>query len=466
MNDSKITSGSVMVTSDMKHDWNKRAQENARWFINTWKVEQTEDEFDLTGRQDFDGLIRCELPLLTGRRDPKTLRVLEIGCGIGRMTKYLAEVFGEVHGVDVSSEMVRQAGERLANLPNAYFREGNGTDFSDFPDEYFDFVFSAYVFQHVPSFEVIKSNIQDGFRVLKPQGIFKFVTSAVNNEDYLKADKDTWSGHPFTEKDIRSLANFLGAQLLGVVGDGTQYCWTLLRKRSDEDAKGSPAAETPRIITLGRADNLANPDLSPRSGDVYLGIILSGVLHEGIDVSTLTVELGRRRIAPCYAGPVGIPAEHLAQVKELYPDYDHQVQINLLIPADEPAGNVTLRVILPNGDASSEATIFLPPVTSPVPRIRSVTNNADKGLDIFASGPKSQIRILADQLDMSTGVEEVIIKVGNDWVTPDRFEFVPGNAFWEVTAQLPAKITPGETAVQVQVKGLLSATTAIQIQEP
>src|SRR5215207_6376872 len=140
MNDNKITSPvPEIASSEMKRDWNQRARENAKWYINTLKVEQTEEEFDQTGRRDFEGLIRCELPLLTDRRDPRTLRVLEIGCGIGRMTKYLADVFGEVHAVDVSGEMVRQARERLADVPNAFFREGNGMDFTDFPNEQFDF---------------------------------------------------------------------------------------------------------------------------------------------------------------------------------------------------------------------------------------------------------------------------------------------------------------------------------------
>lgn len=465
MNDNKITSRiSEPVSSDMKRDWNQRAEENARWYINTLKVEQTEDEFDLSGRQDFNGLIHCELPLLTGRRDPKTLRVLEIGCGIGRMTKYLAGVFGEVHAVDVSGEMIRQAEQRLAGVTNAYFWEGNGSDFSRFPDDYFDFVFSAYVFQHVPGFEVIRSNICDGFRVLKPHGIFKFVTSAVSNEEYLKADKDTWSGHPFTEKDIRLLAKSLGAQLMGVVGDGTQYCWTLLRKRPYKEVKVLLSG-SPRIIKVGRADNLANPDLSPRNGDIYLGVILDSVSHEQVDVSNLNVELGRRKIAPCYTGPVGIPTEHLMQFREIYPGYDQQTQVNVRIPADEPAGNVPLRIVLPNGEASDAVTVLLPPVTKPAPRIRTVTNYADKGLDIFTSGPKSRIRILADQLDNDTRSEEVSIQVNKFPIKPGSFEFVPGNAFWEITAQLPAGILPGEASVQVQVKGLPSLPAAIQIQE-
>lgn len=452
-------------SAEMKRDWNERARENARWFINTLKIEQTEEEFDRTGRQDFDGLIRCELPLLTGRREPKTLRVLEIGCGIGRMTKYLAEVFGEVHAVDVSGEMIRQAKERLKNLSNVHFHEGNGSDFTDFPDEYFDLVFSAYVFQHVPSFEVIRSNIRDGFRVLKPRGIFKFVTSAVSNEEYLKVNKDTWSGHPFTEPDIRLLATALGGQLMGVVGDGTQYCWTLLRKRPHLELIGEVApAQSPKIVRVGRAENLSRTNLEPRSGDLYLGIILDHVRHEAIDANTLIVELGGQAIAPCYAGPVGIPAEHLSRVHELYPNYDSQAQVNVRIPAEVLAGNTALQIMLPSGEASDCVTIVLPPITSPLPRIRNVTNNHDKGLDIFAAGPKSAIRILVDQLDASVRTEDVVVKVADFWIKPESFEFVSGNAFWEVTAQLPGNIIAGDATVQIQAKGLLSLPTTIQIQ--
>src|SRR5205085_10344558 len=118
-----------------------------------------------------------------------------------------------------------------------------------------------------------------------------------------------------------------------------------------------------------------------------------------------------------------------------YPDYDCQAQVNVRIPADVPPGNVTLRVILPNGEVSNIVTILLPPVTLPAPRIRSVTNDEDKGLDIYANGPKSRIRILADQLDMNASIEDVAVQVNTHWLRPASFEFVPGNAFWEITAQ-------------------------------
>ena len=113
----------------MKHEWDDRARQDAKWFINTLRLQQSEEEFDQTGAFEVQRLVMVDLPLLTGGRDPKTLRVLEIGCGAGRMTKHLATVFGEVVGVDVSGEMIRQARERLATVGNAQFYETSGVNF-------------------------------------------------------------------------------------------------------------------------------------------------------------------------------------------------------------------------------------------------------------------------------------------------------------------------------------------------
>ena len=43
---------------------------------------------------------------------------LEIGCGLGRMTRHLAGIFGEVYATDVSAEMIRGACARLGHLGN------------------------------------------------------------------------------------------------------------------------------------------------------------------------------------------------------------------------------------------------------------------------------------------------------------------------------------------------------------
>src|SRR6185503_18528897 len=201
----------------MKRDWDDRARENAKWFINTVKLEQSDEEFEATGRSEVEKGILSDW-LLSEDRDLKSKRLLEVGCGIGRMTCHLAEIFGEVHGVDVSGEMIRQGRERLRKYSNVFLYETNGLDFGVLASDYFDLVYSVYVFQHVPSADVIRSNIRDACRVLKPGGLFKFLTNGILDEEYESVQKDTWMGVAFPESEIRQVARDSGAQLIRMTG--------------------------------------------------------------------------------------------------------------------------------------------------------------------------------------------------------------------------------------------------------
>ena len=71
--------------------------------------------------------------------DPKQMRVLEIGCGAGRVTRALAKVFGEIHAVDVSGEMIAEARRALADLSNVHLYRNNGKDLDVLPPLEFDF---------------------------------------------------------------------------------------------------------------------------------------------------------------------------------------------------------------------------------------------------------------------------------------------------------------------------------------
>src|SRR5512141_3211787 len=103
----------------MRADWDDRARQNARYFVNTAKTDWTDEEFFQSGECTLKEEILTDMTNICQGKDPRQMRVLEIGCGAGRVTRALAGVFGEVHGVDVSGEMVRQARQALAGHPNA-----------------------------------------------------------------------------------------------------------------------------------------------------------------------------------------------------------------------------------------------------------------------------------------------------------------------------------------------------------
>lgn len=105
--------------------------------------------------------------------EPKGRRVLEIGCGFGRQTRGFSKMFGEVYAIDISSSALTKAREFNSDLKNVKFIKTNGQDLKDFPDDYFDFVYSYGVLQHIPDERLISNYFQEISRVLKIGGLFK-----------------------------------------------------------------------------------------------------------------------------------------------------------------------------------------------------------------------------------------------------------------------------------------------------
>src|SRR5215472_9093645 len=118
----------LSVTEKMRAEWDNRARENARYYIATGQPEWSDDEFFESGRENVRREILTDMINICQSRDPKQMKVLEIGCGSGRITRALAGLFGEVHAVDVSGEMVSQARAALADRPNAFVYQNNGKD--------------------------------------------------------------------------------------------------------------------------------------------------------------------------------------------------------------------------------------------------------------------------------------------------------------------------------------------------
>ena len=206
----------------MQREWDERARKNARHFVATGQKAWTREEFLESGRATVRNEILTDLENICQGRDPRAMRVLEIGCGAGRITRALAEVFGEVHGVDISGEMLRVARELLAGSPNAFVHQNNGMDLRVLGELEFDFAFSFIVFQHIPSQAVIESYVREVHRVLRPGGLFKFQVEGVPG----KAPRnDTWFGAPFSAPEALAMAERSNFEARYSTGAGTQYFW-------------------------------------------------------------------------------------------------------------------------------------------------------------------------------------------------------------------------------------------------
>src|ERR1700741_3421539 len=89
----------------MRQDWDQRARENARYYVASGREQWTDEEYFRSGELNLQQEILTALGNVCRRKDPKRMRVLEIGCGTGRITRALAGYFGEVFAVDISAEM-------------------------------------------------------------------------------------------------------------------------------------------------------------------------------------------------------------------------------------------------------------------------------------------------------------------------------------------------------------------------
>ncbi len=213
----------------MRQDWDERARENARFYVNTEKTDWTDEEFFESGRRTVREEILTDMINICQGKDPKQMKVIEIGCGAGRVTRALAEIFGEVHGVDVSGEMVALAREALKDMPNAHVYQNNGMDLEVIPPGEYDFAFSSIVFQHIPSREVIENYVREVHRLLRPGALFKF---QVQGNPQVESDPDdTWLGVPFTVEQAQAMAERCGFELRYHHGAGQQYFWLWYFKR-------------------------------------------------------------------------------------------------------------------------------------------------------------------------------------------------------------------------------------------
>jgi len=235
----------------MKENWNKRAEIDARHFIATTQENWEKSEFFAKGREELFQLVSPFFRKYSFDLNGK--RALEIGCGIGRQTRALSEMFDKVVGVDVSDQMIAIAKRLNHDLSNTVFIENNGRDLCNFQDASFDYVFSYATFQHIPEKSIVVNYFNEIHRVLRKGGLFQIhlrrkhryhefglafrfiplprpiislapgymldmyqyiiATASRKPRDMLKTGK-TWRGVSFTKNESKRLVESAGLTLL------------------------------------------------------------------------------------------------------------------------------------------------------------------------------------------------------------------------------------------------------------
>jgi SAM-dependent methyltransferase len=391
------------VSDRMRADWNQRARDDAHFYVAFGGRDQTEEEF-LATAADVLRSIEGQLKRLPAKANRRARRALEIGCGPGRLVRPLSRHFGEIHGVDVSDEMIGLARERLGDIPHAHFHTTDGASLPQFADESFDFIYSYAVFQHIPSRDVVLEYMREIRRLLKPGGVFH----GQFNGAAPPIEANTWSGVSFSADDLHAFTRENDLQLLNLEGEHTQYLWTTWVKALTARPLAS-AGPNDRMPVIRRITNAYTGDsLIPQRGRHAALSLWINDLPPSRDLNHLEILVDGVPGTPIYISPAD--PQGLQQVNAWLPDgvrtglvpvelrADGQLLCPLALARVVPAGPLVPRIVsvtdgvdlvLKNATSSGVVKVQIEEATSPDSVTATIDNQPVARLDIYRTDPRA-----------------------------------------------------------------------------
>ncbi len=229
---------------DMRRFWNERAREDAFYFVDTRQPYRATDPGRFWDAEQLLDYVLDGLGVTVGAGDT----VVEIGCGLGRITRVLAARARSVLALDVSDEMLARARAHNPDLANVEWVLGDGRSLAPAADASVDACVSVVVLQHVPDPEITLDYVRDLGRVLRPGGWAALQVSddpsihrarqgarqrllAVVGRAPRGQRHPAWLGSRADLDAIAAAARAHGVELERVWGRGSQYCQLLLRRR-------------------------------------------------------------------------------------------------------------------------------------------------------------------------------------------------------------------------------------------
>jgi len=193
-----------------------------------------------------------------------TDRVLELGCGVGRIGLEIAPKVLHWEGADISANMLDVARKRLASQNNVGFTELRRSQLVGLGDASFDKAYCVAVFIHMDK-EDFFLYLQELARVLKPGGVLFFDTwnlaSAVGwrrfmlevtqhrNADH-SARKDVARNQFSTPEEVRAFLKGAGFETMLMMSDSPWVQAVALKPGGSVDAAKLRASLESRVATI------------------------------------------------------------------------------------------------------------------------------------------------------------------------------------------------------------------------
>ena len=431
------------LNEQMRSDWNRRAAQDAFYHVAFERRLQGRDEFLANGIHTA-ALFERELIYLPPA-DPASLRALEVGCGPGRLMRPMSRHFGEIHGIDISDEMLKRAREVLNDMPHAHVHLTTESDLRMFANNWFDFVYSYAVFQHIPSREVVLNYLDEMARVLKPAGILCCqLRGAPAPSSELRAGSPTWTGdgYYFELKDIRDFVTRNRLQLLTTWCLETLHTLITVRKPARlVDATIDLAA--PVVLGVRPAGDGYSRRVPRRGRQAAVSLWIAG-LPEDCGLTDLEVSFCGTSVTPC----------HIA----LGPESARQV--NALLPRNIGVGPVTIGVTYRGQTLAQTFELDVIEGDPEPPLIVSVTDAESLALQRLVCS--SALKIVIQNVENPGSLRACIGKVPLDLGEIVRED--PVTAQYEFTLPLPDSIDGGDYLLAATVDGFDLPPVSVEIE--
>ena len=214
-----------------------------------------------------------------------TDRVLELGCGVGRIGREIAPHIAYWEGADISSNMIQVARERLKDHPNVGFTELSRSSLQPLADASFDKAYCVAVFIHMDK-EDFYLYLEEMARVVKPGGLIYFdvwnMASTVGWRRYkMEIDQHRGSDHSLRKDVARN--QFSSPEEVRIFLDRAGFDLTLL------------LAESPWVQAIGvRRGSDANIDALKQEAQMKAPRIAYSPLWTELFDGIMDVVLGQK----------------------------------------------------------------------------------------------------------------------------------------------------------------------------
>jgi 2-polyprenyl-3-methyl-5-hydroxy-6-metoxy-1,4-benzoquinol methylase len=175
------------------------------------------DEWNATGGPKYphNKVVQFLFRLHPNLAERRSLKALDLGCGGGVHTEFLAREGVSVFATDLSNAAIEMTSKRLlkAGLTASGLKRGS-VEAIDAPDDFFDIVLCIGVLECVYS-SLIGLCLSEIVRVLRSNGSAMLIFAS--NHDFRVLGENPYNLHGFTDEEVHQATNTLSSKL--------KYAW-------------------------------------------------------------------------------------------------------------------------------------------------------------------------------------------------------------------------------------------------